>query len=89
MYGIELTFPERVLTEDTYIQDVASVREVRKDARQIMPTCSPSEWPQCRETEKGFSSQKALAESARCLQCGLICYEHTARQEEKPQQEVA
>jgi NADPH-dependent glutamate synthase beta subunit-like oxidoreductase/NAD-dependent dihydropyrimidine dehydrogenase PreA subunit len=89
LYGIELTFPERVLTEDAYIQNVDFVKEVRKDARQIMPTCSPSEWPRCREIEEGFSSEKALAEAARCLQCGLICYAHTARQKEKPQQEVA
>jgi NADPH-dependent glutamate synthase beta subunit-like oxidoreductase len=89
LYGIELTFPERVLTEDAYIQNVDSVKEVRKDARQTMPTCSPGEWPQCREIEEGFSSEKAFSEAARCLQCGLICYEHTARQEEKPQQEVA
>ena len=91
LYGIELTFPERVITEDAYVQDVDRVEMVRKDARQIMPTCSPAEWPRCREIEKGFTAEKARAEADRCLQCGLICYEHTARESDatKPKQEVA
>jgi NADPH-dependent glutamate synthase beta subunit-like oxidoreductase/NAD-dependent dihydropyrimidine dehydrogenase PreA subunit len=89
LYGIPLTFPERVITEDAYIQNVDRVEAVRPDARQIMPNCSPSELPRCREIEKGFSGEMARAEAARCLQCGLICYEHTARETDAARQEVA
>jgi NADPH-dependent glutamate synthase beta subunit-like oxidoreductase len=39
----------------------------------------------CGEIERGFSKDSAQAEASRCLQCGLICYEHSgqpAKQEE-------
>ena len=89
IYGISLSYPERVLTEDAYIQDVDRVEEVKTQPRQIMPTCSPGEQSACREIEKGYSAEQARAEAGRCLQCGLICYEHTARKPERAQQEVA
>jgi len=89
IYGISLSYPERVLTEDAYIQDVDRVEDVKTQPRQIMPTCSPGEQSACREIEKGYSAEQARAEAGRCLQCGLICYEHTARKPERAQQEVA
>jgi len=30
--------------------------------------------------EKGFDESRAREEASRCLQCGLICYEHTGIQ---------
>ncbi len=87
LYGIELSFPERVITDDSYVQDVSRVEDVRPEARQIMPTCNPAA-SGCREIEKGFSKEKAETEAGRCLQCGLICYEHTA-EPGKTHQEVA
>jgi NADPH-dependent glutamate synthase beta subunit-like oxidoreductase len=31
------------------------------------------------EIEQGFDEAQARREAARCLQCGLICYRHTAQ----------
>jgi len=31
-----------------------------------------------KDLEQGFSESQAVAEAKRCLQCGLICYEHSA-----------
>jgi len=77
IYDIPLTFPEEVLTHRSIIQDVDHVEQVSKDRRQIMPLCSPAEQDQCREIEKGFSPEAAKTEADRCLQCGLICYQHS------------
>jgi len=44
--------------------------------RKIMPLCDAKELAGCGELEKGFSEAAAQAEASRCLQCGLICYEH-------------
>jgi len=43
-------------------------------ARNLMPTCDPL-GSECREIEIGFDEETARAEAARCLRCGLICYE--------------
>jgi len=42
-----------------------------------MPICSDKELAICGEIERGFSPEMAREEASRCLQCGLICYEHT------------
>ena len=76
IYDIPLSFPEEVLSPSSIIQDVDHVENVSKDRRQIMPLCSPSEQDHCREIEKGFSAEAARIEAGRCLQCGLICYQH-------------
>jgi len=42
-----------------------------------MPICSGRELAVCGEIERGFSDEMAQSEASRCLQCGLICYEHS------------
>jgi len=77
IYDIPLSFPEQVLTPRSIVQDVDHVENVSKNRRQIMPLCLPAEQDRCREIEKGFSSDTAKIEADRCLQCGLICYQHS------------
>jgi hypothetical protein len=42
-----------------------------------MPMADPAADPLNEELEKGFTQAMASKESARCLQCGLICYQKT------------
>lgn len=77
IYGIGPSLPDNVLTYDSDIQNVDSVDRVAKNERQIMPL-SQSDIPGDSElVEKGFTEEMAIAESQRCLQCGLICYKKT------------
>ena len=78
MNNIELTLPDNVLTASAVIQNVDHVEEVAASPREIMPLASPRELAANAEIEKGFSKEMADAESRRCLQCGLICYEQSA-----------
>ncbi len=88
LYGIALSYPERVLTDDSYIQDVDQVERIAHVPRQIMPICSPGK-DGCREIEQGFTPEMARAEADRCLQCGLICYERTEQKAPEKEREVA
>ena len=85
LYGIEPSLAETVITPSTYVQDVDHVEEVMASQRLIMPICSGKELAVGGEIERGFSDEIAQSEASRCLQCGLICYEHTTPtvQEEK------
>ncbi len=74
MYGISLTLPDNVLTPQSVIQNVDEVHDVQEEPRRIMPLCNE---PDCVELETGFTEAMAKAEADRCLQCGLICYQHT------------
>ncbi|MGD8267405.1 MAG: hypothetical protein PVF55_04510, partial [Desulfobacterales bacterium] len=47
------------------------------EVRQIMPLAAPRELDQKGQLELGFDEEAARQEAARCLQCGLICYERT------------
>lgn len=76
MYDISLEHPENVLTPESKIQNIHHANDVLPDSRKIMPLSSPSELPRTGELEKGFSEEEARAEANRCLQCGLICYQH-------------
>jgi len=78
MYGIEPSLTENVITPHSLIQDVDHVEAVGASQRTIMPICSGRQLAACGELERGFSGEMAQAEASRCLQCGLICYEHTA-----------
>jgi len=78
MYEITLDLPENVVTPETDVQNVDSVEEVAASTRRIMPVCGPSESADCTEAELGFDEDTARAEADRCLQCGLICYQHSA-----------
>ncbi len=85
LYGIEPSLTEYVITPQSLIQDVDHVEKVAACQREIMPFCSGRELAACGEIERGFTDEMARAEASRCLQCGLICYEHSeepARQEE-------
>jgi len=85
LYGIEPSLTEYVITPQSLIQDVDHVEKVAGCQREIMPFCSGRELAACGEIERGFTDGMARAEASRCLQCGLICYEHSeepARQEE-------
>jgi len=85
LYGIEPSLTEYVITPQSLIQDVDHVEKVAGCQREIMPLCSGRELAACGEIERGFTDEMARSEASRCLQCGLICYEHSeepARQEE-------
>jgi hypothetical protein len=79
MYGIEPSLSEQVVTPRSNLQDVDHVEKVAAGQRLIMPICSGKQLAACGEIERGFSAEMAQAEASRCLQCGLICYEHTAQ----------
>jgi formate dehydrogenase (NADP+) beta subunit len=77
IYGIPLTHPDNVLTLTTMIQNVNEIEHVEQVSRTIMPMAEAPERLVDAEIEKGFTEKKAQREAARCLQCGLICYEKT------------
>ena len=77
MHGLSPNLAEHVITPQSVLQNVYHVEKVQASQRQIMPICSGRELALCGEIEKGFSADMALKEASRCLQCGLICYEHT------------
>ena len=78
LYGLEPIITEQVITPLSVVQDVDGVEEVESIQRRIMPICSGRELAICGEIERGFTADMAQTEASRCLQCGLICYEHTA-----------
>ena len=77
MYDIPVDVPLRAVTADCVIQNVDAVEEVRVESRRIMPMAAPRELDQTGQLELGFDEDTARKEASRCLQCGLICYEHT------------
>jgi len=77
MHGLTPDLAEHVITPQSVLQNVNHVEKVQASQRQIMPICSGRELAICGEIERGFSSDMARKEASRCLQCGLICYEHT------------
>jgi NADPH-dependent glutamate synthase beta subunit-like oxidoreductase len=85
MHGLSPSLTENVITPKSVLQNVYHVEKVQASQRQIMPICSGKELAVCGEIERGFSPDTAQKEAARCLQCGLICYAHTASADEKQQ----
>jgi len=77
LYGLDPSLTEHVITPRSAIQNVDYVENVAASQREIMPICSGRELAVCGEIERGFSKESAQAEASRCLQCGLICYEHS------------
>jgi formate dehydrogenase (NADP+) beta subunit len=71
MYGISPALPDHVISRESVIQNVDRLEKVQVTPRQIMPLASNTETA---EIEKGFTEDMAKAEAARCLECGLICY---------------
>ncbi|MCG6893718.1 MAG: RnfABCDGE type electron transport complex subunit B [Desulfobacteraceae bacterium] len=80
MYDMPLRLPENVVTPDTIVQNVDRVQEVQAVPRRIMPMAPGRDLRVYGEVEKGFDESRAREEASRCLQCGLICYEHTGIQ---------
>ncbi len=78
MHGLSPNLTEQVITPQSILQNVYHVEKVQADQRRIMPICSGKELAICGEIERGFSTDMAQEEASRCLQCGLICYEHAA-----------
>ncbi len=81
LYDIPVDLPGNALKPDAVIQNVDHVEAVGPVARQLMPLASNRELEQMVELEKGFDRQAAMTEAKRCLNCGLICYQH----EDNPQ----
>jgi NADPH-dependent glutamate synthase beta subunit-like oxidoreductase len=77
IYHIPLDVPLKAVTSDCVIQNVDAVKEVQTEPRRIMPVAAPRELEQTGQLELGFDEAAARKEASRCLQCGLICYEHT------------
>ena len=75
MYGIPLDLPESAVRPTSLVQNVDHVEMVESSAREIMPIRHGGDPDPRLELEKGFSEEDARKEAARCLQCGLICYE--------------
>ena len=80
IYGIPLDLPDNVLQADTAIQNVDHVDAVATRQRQIMPLSDSRDLAQLMELEKGFDMKAAQEEAARCLNCGLICYQNEKNQ---------
>ena len=78
LYGIGPTLTDHVITSESHVQNVDDVEAVADIQREIMPLSSGLELVRGDEVEKGFSEEVARREADRCLQCGLICYNHTA-----------
>lgn len=87
MHGLSPNLTEHVITPQSVLQNVYHVEKVHASQRQIMPICSGKELAICGEIERGFSADMAQEEASRCLQCGLICYEHTETAADDKKQE--
>jgi NADPH-dependent glutamate synthase beta subunit-like oxidoreductase/Na+-translocating ferredoxin:NAD+ oxidoreductase RNF subunit RnfB len=79
MTGDDLAMPEDVLTPFAVVQNIDHVEDVAPVPREIMPLCHETAPGTEVEIEQGFDEAQARREAARCLQCGLICYRHTAQ----------
>jgi NADPH-dependent glutamate synthase beta subunit-like oxidoreductase len=68
--------PENMITTITQVLDVAQVENLMSvESRQQMPELSPEKRVDLSlEIELGFNEEMVRQESARCLNCGLICY---------------
>jgi NADPH-dependent glutamate synthase beta subunit-like oxidoreductase len=77
MYGISPAVSEIVVARESDVQNVDHVENAAESVRQIMPLSDAKDPSVFQEIEKGFTEEMADAESKRCLQCGLICYQHS------------
>jgi len=88
LYGIDPSLNENVITAQGHIQDVDGLEAVCGVQREIMPLSSSLELARGAEVEAGFTEEAARQEAARCLQCGLICYNRTAQSESLDMEEA-
>ncbi len=82
LYDIEPALPEKVIYENSYVQNVDELKDVKLSPRTIMPMCTE---PDCPELELGYDENQARREAGRCLRCGLICYRHSAASNKEKQ----
>ena len=75
--GLPLLVPENIITPESMIQNIKSLKNVKIMPRQVMPLYQGEDLEMCDEFEKGFDDETAAAEAKRCLQCGLICYKNS------------
>jgi NADPH-dependent glutamate synthase beta subunit-like oxidoreductase len=74
MLGIPFQEPSKFITEQSVLQDVASLINVDILPRNIIePT--QTQKGSMDDFSTGFSKEQAQAEAGRCLRCGLVCYE--------------
>jgi NADPH-dependent glutamate synthase beta subunit-like oxidoreductase/Na+-translocating ferredoxin:NAD+ oxidoreductase RNF subunit RnfB len=73
LYGEAPVLATNALTASTVVQNVSRVADVAPAPRHLMPLD-----PAGVELELGLDESAARHEAQRCLQCGLICYRHTA-----------
>ncbi len=74
IYGIEIQDTANMITEKSILQNVISLNQVLSSPRNIIDIAASRE-ERKDKFSTGFSSDKALEEANRCLQCGLVCYE--------------
>jgi NADPH-dependent glutamate synthase beta subunit-like oxidoreductase/Na+-translocating ferredoxin:NAD+ oxidoreductase RNF subunit RnfB len=74
--GQPVEAPQKMIRKYTEVLSLRELEPVEKAPRIRMPESPPEErvMDPAREIELGYSEDQALAEAARCLQCGLICY---------------
>jgi NADPH-dependent glutamate synthase beta subunit-like oxidoreductase/NAD-dependent dihydropyrimidine dehydrogenase PreA subunit len=74
--GKEVAPPEHMITTVTRVLDVAQIENLMPvEPRRPMPERPPEERiDPSLEVELGFTEEMVRTESARCLNCGLICY---------------
>ena len=85
IYDLPLDLPKAVLKPDAAIQNVDHVESVAASQRRIMPLADNRDLAQLKELEKGFDTATAKQEAARCLRCGLICYQNATNQRQPEQ----
>lgn len=83
MYGISLELPDHVVTPAATIQNIDHVEDVPTVARNVMPVRARKDLTEGGELEIGFDETAGRREADRCLQCGLICYQHAGTESEK------
>ncbi len=74
MYGLDFQDKTDIVTDKSRIQNVDFLTHVGKSPRhRLVPSEAKENLKDGFST--GFSTQTALEEANRCLQCGLVCYE--------------
>ena len=73
--GEPVCVPDNVITQKSTLPDVEAIHSVNESDRVHMPELSIDDRRlSFKEVELGLEEHMAKDESARCLQCGLICY---------------
>jgi len=73
--GETVSVPDNVITQKSTLPDVEAIHSVNESDRVHMPELSVDDRRlSFKEVDLGLEEGMATDESARCLQCGLICY---------------